>query len=376
MEAGVESALVECAGVYNPAQVGDPGLVVVAALDMNDALRPVTTTGVLGGGMQLYASKQSLYLAQSSWAWTWKNEGADVKTHVHKLKLDPKGGAPVYLASGVVPGWLLNQFSMSEQADHVRLATTESTWRNQAGGNNVFVMKQVGSELVVVGELRNLSPGEQIYSARFLSYRAYLVTFERIDPLHSIDLSDPTKPVELGELEVPGFSTYLHPVEGGYLLAIGDDGKQNVQLSFFDVRNPAKPLRLHAHTVAVGDWGSHSAAMYDHHAFTYHPNKKILAIPINVYSSGHYFTGAMVFRVGPENGFEPLGRVDHSDIARAASCPQWSTDEQSRCYDEYRWWANMRRSIFIEDYLYTLSSVGLSVDELLHPQNHLASLVF
>jgi uncharacterized secreted protein with C-terminal beta-propeller domain len=194
--------------------------------------------------------------------------------------------------------------------------------------------------------------------------------------LHAIDLSNPYKPRELGQLEIPGFSTYLHPLDEGFLLAIGEDGDWNVQLSLFDVRDPHNPTRLHQHSIGVGDWGSHSEALYDHHAFTYHPERRILAIPINIYKQGEYFTGAQVFRVSTQSGFELLGSVDHSDIARAADCPQWYSNEKGRCYDEYRWWVQMRRSVFIEDFLYTFSSVGLSVNELTSPSIQLTSLVF
>jgi hypothetical protein len=131
-------------------------------------------------------------------------------------------------------------------------------------------------------------------------------------------LSNPYKPRELGQLEIPGFSTYLHPLDEGFLLAI----------------------------------------------------------PINIYNQAGYFTGALVFRVSTQSGFELLGGVDHSDLARAAECPQWYTDEKSRRYDEYRWWVQMRRSVFIEDFLYTFSSVGLSVNKLTSPSIQLTSLVF
>jgi uncharacterized secreted protein with C-terminal beta-propeller domain len=355
--------------------VVQPGIVAVVSFDMYNGHGPVTATGVLGGHMKVYSSTDNLYLAQSSWAWMW-SESQRVETHIHKLSLDPAGGAPTYQASGNVSGWLLNQFSMSEYQGNIRLATTDTIWWNERGGNNVWVLEQRDGFLAPIGQLRGLSPGEQIYAARFLGDRAYLVTFRQIDPLHTIDLSSPHSPRELGQLEVPGFSTYLHPIDEGHLLAIGNDGQFNVQLSLFDVSNPFRPVRRFEHSINVGEWGSYSEALYDHHAFTYHPERRILAIPVNIYRRGSYFTGAKVFRVTPDNGFEVLGGVDHSDIARAAGCPDWHTSNQSNCYDGYRWWIQMRRSIFIEDYLYTISSVGLSVDELVNPSNHLSSLVF
>jgi hypothetical protein len=375
VEGGDLTPAMSCEDLYRPRRVVQAGLAMFTWIDMNADRPEVRASGVIGGGYNLYASRENLYLAQTSYYWGFFTEDLDVTTIIHKLSI-PGGGAPVYQASGSIAGWTLDQFSMSEQEGLLRVATTEEMWWGSGEGNDVWVLEQHGHNLRVIGSLRGLSPDQRIYAVRFLGDMGYMVTFEQVDPLHVIDLSDPRNPEQLGELEIPGFSTYLHPFGDGLLLAIGRDGDWSVALSMFDVRDPTNPVRLHQEVIDIGEWWGWSEALYDHHAFTYHPERRVLAIPVNVYRDGSYFTGSIVYRVSEERGFDEIGRVDHSDMARASLCEEWETDESDRCYDDYRWWVSMRRNVFIEDNIYSLSSVGVSVDELYHPENHLASVVF
>ena len=145
----------------------------------------------------------------------------------------------------------------------------------------VRVLRPEGNELVQIGEVDGLGTNEQIHAVRFLGTQAYVVTFRQTDPLFVVDLSDPTAPVLSGELKIPGYSSYLHPVGDGLLLGIGQDATDEgrvlgTQLSLFDVHDPANPVRLS--TLPIG--GS-SDAEWDHHAFLYWPEDGTIVLPVS-----------------------------------------------------------------------------------------------
>jgi uncharacterized secreted protein with C-terminal beta-propeller domain len=232
--------------------------------------------------------------------------------------------------TGEVPGQILNQFSLGEYEDVLRIATNSGTWG--AGSlNNVYCLKVIGSRLEIIGKLEGLAPGEDIYSALFIGTRGFLVTFVKIDPLFTIDLSDPYNPIALGELKVPGYSDYIHPMDENHLITIGKDAimdngfawYQGLQLSIFDVSDFENPLLLYKEL--IGDRGTSSEAEYNHKAFTFWAEENLLAIPVDLYEHealpvnpydwGTYkFSGLYVYRVTVENGFEYLGRIN-TDIS-------------------------------------------------------------
>ena len=146
-------------------------------------------------------------------------------------------------ANGEIPGSVLNQFSMDEYNGNLRVATTLSGRVDFSSGesaNDVYVLDE---ELKVVGSIMDLGLSERIYSARFIQDKGYVVTFKQIDPFYVLDLSDPKNPRKAGELKIPGYSSYLHPISNNLVLGVGQEGA-NVKLSLFDVANPANPLEL------------------------------------------------------------------------------------------------------------------------------------
>ena len=160
---------------------------------------------------------------------------------------------------------------------------------------NVETQEQI---LIEAGRVGNIAPGERIWSARFDGDRAYIVTFEQIDPLWVIDVSDETKPIILGELEVPGVSTYIHPLSRDHLLTIGlspanEDGTgldwSGTQISLFNITDPTAPSRdaaLRLSPVNDNERGwvwSQSEATYESKAFQYWAPKELLAIPLSTY---------------------------------------------------------------------------------------------
>ena len=137
-----------------------------------------------------------------------------------------------------------------------------------------------GGQLTQAGHVDGLGKGERIYSVRFIGTTGYVVTFRQTDPLYTLDLRDPAAPKVVGELKIPGYSAYLHPAGDGRLLGLGQDANaqgrvQGMQVSLFDVRDPAHPARVAQHQ----EKGAHSEAEYDPHAFLYWAPLGLLAVP-------------------------------------------------------------------------------------------------
>jgi uncharacterized secreted protein with C-terminal beta-propeller domain len=206
------------------------------------------------------------------------------KTMIHRIRVDK--GDIQYEASGAVPGYVLNRFSMDEYQDHFRIATTTGQlwgWGESTSKNHVYVTDM---DLSIVGALEDIAPGERIFAARFMGKRAYLVTFINIDPFFVIDLSNPENPTVLGELKIPGFSNYLHPYDENHVIGIGKDAVdmgdfawfQGVKLSLFDVSDVKNPKEVSSYI--VGDRGTDSLALTDPHAFLFSKDKNLLVMPI------------------------------------------------------------------------------------------------
>lgn len=436
--------LLGCTDVYGPETLSWPSVLTVAhiGLDGEGAVgvgSDVSATGVMSEGWTVYASEDHLFVAQTSWYWSWDAEDDSYTSHIHQFALE--GADTVYEASGEVRGWLLNQFAMSEYDGFLRVATTDGdSWgaevdvaaegdeidEGSGGGgdtgggedtggaveadakdaeppaNNVFVMEESGGDLEVVGELEGIAPEEEIYAVRFVEDRGYVVTFEQTDPLFTIDLSDPRAPALVGELEIPGYSSYLHPLSDDFVLAIGMDGTEDgditgLAVSLFDVSDFSAPALAAKYTLESDDW-SYSEALYDHHAFTYHNG--VLSFPAYVYdwddSSGEedYFSGIIAIQVdtGEESGtasLVELGRVDHADLVAESDClyesyygyEDYDEDDSGYGYgddpcEDWYWYATMRRSVVIEENLYSISNYGVKVNELLDPDVELARVLF
>lgn len=388
--------LSECTDMYHPDGVAQPGYLGILHVDLSqpEATTPVTT-GLLANGWTVYASQESMYVSQASWWWSWGYGEDALDTHVHRFALD--GGDTVYAASGEVPGWQYDQFQMDEEDGRLRMTTTEWDWwwgsseseADEVYGNGVYVLEESAGVLSVVGALEDLAPGEMIYSTRFVGDTAYMVTFRQTDPLFAIDLSDPTSPTLLGELEIPGFSSYMHPLEGGYLLTVGMAGEEDGTLTgfavkLFDVSDPTNPTQVQELVASSDDW-SWSEALWDHHAFTFHNG--VLTVPLYTYDwddadeTWTGFSGLWVIAVDPAGaGLSELGRVDHADLVAQSECVyyyDWYGDVEytEPCPDDY-WYAGVRRGVIMEDKLYSVSDYGVKVSELWEPDTTVATALF
>jgi hypothetical protein len=200
------------------------------------------------------------------------------------------------------------------------------------------------------------------------------VTYRVVDPLFTIDVSDPRQPRQVGELKVPGFSTYLHPIDPNHLLAIGRETAETANggvrvvglaLQVFDVSDFASPRLMHKRV--FGTWGSSSEAENDHKAFNYFPARGVLAIPFSDWSQSRangFQSSLELFRVSLAGGIVPAGSVDHRDLNRPAA------------YQGYPWpySPRVRRSIMMEDFVYSISMGGVKVSPVDGPGRTLVAL--
>jgi uncharacterized secreted protein with C-terminal beta-propeller domain len=269
-----------------------------------------------------------------------------------------------------VAGNILNQYSMDEYNGYFRLATTswnETTW------NIVHVLN---SNLTTVGKVRleNAEVRETIQSVRFIGDKAYVVTFEFKDPFFVLDMSNPDSPKVAGKLEIPGYSSYLHPYDADHIIGLGIDNN-TVKLSLFDVTNINSPTEMKKYIIE-GDW-TYSEALNDPKAFLFDKAKELLVIPVStvqygviegdpgiinetrkeagtVFSTQAYWQGARVFKLTLIGGFELRGGVTHQDN---------STSQQDYWYGDYS--KNVNRALYIEDTLYTISNAKVKLNSLI-----------
>ena len=353
---------VPCRSVTHTARFAGLGMVNVLTLDFSNGLVIADRDAVMTDGTLVYASPTNLYIASPRWFSPEIDPAtADFSgstTQVHRFDIS----APLeteYRGSGTVRGFPLNQFAFSEHAGHLRVATTEDPPFNesgaQAGESESFVTVLALGERALgrVGRVGGLGRGERIQAVRFLGDRGYVVTFRQVDPLYTLDLSDPRNPAVRGELKIPGFSSYLQPVGDHRLIGIGQDATAEgrvtgSQVSLFDVSDPAQPRRLAQHTLGSG----YSEAKGDHHAVLFWESTGLLAIPFQSYGDGAGpppFTGAVGLRVDPAGSLSEIGRVSHPAI----------TETEGYTYNP-----SVRRSLVVGDTLYTLSENGVGASEL------------
>ena len=187
-------------------------------------------------------------------------------------------------ATGKVPGRPLNQFSLDEYQNHLRIATTISGSNAWIGSGQSFSDVYIlDTDLKVTSSVNDLGKGERIYSVRFIEDKGYVVTFRQIDPFYVLDLADPANAELKGELKIPGYSSYLHPINKDKILGIGQEDGQ-VKVSLFDVTDPAKPQEA-AKYVLDEYWTEISN---NHHAFLLDPKHQVFFLPAS--GGGYVFS--------------------------------------------------------------------------------------
>jgi len=198
----------------------------------------------------------------------------------HKRELEKTGIAKVGLSNleisnvGAVPGILLNQFALDEFNSNLRVATTISQSFLGGSGESANDLYVLGKDMKVIGAVTDMGLSERIYSVRFVEDKAYIVTFRQTDPFYVLDLSNPESPSLKGELKIPGFSSYLHPIGKNKILGIGEESSK-VKISLFDVSDPSNPKELSKYSLDEY-W---SEIENTHHAFTIDYDNKVFFIP-------------------------------------------------------------------------------------------------
>ncbi len=296
---------------YIPNQVSgkpvDNTIITITAIPVDNPKAHYSSC-IVGAVDTFYMSSKALYLATSRYPYNIEGntinfapESFAMSTEIHKFSLAE--GALDYRGSGTVAGhlgWDANKqpFRMGEYQDVLKVATSKGNTWGDSSTTSVSVLREAeeGQYLEEIAFIDNLGkPGERLFAARFIKNRGYLVTFKQTDPLYVIDFTEPEQPAVLGELEINGFSDYLHPIGDNYLLGIGKDAVPNenpdfgafyqgVKLSLFDVSS-AENLR-EVDSVVIGKRGTESAVLYDHHALAWLPSTEgdlaTLAIPIQL----------------------------------------------------------------------------------------------
>ncbi|WP_292518891.1 beta-propeller domain-containing protein [Methanoculleus sp.] len=342
------------------------------AFSITDAGTPDAETFLLGYDTTLYASQENLYIGYRSTDPAYPtgtapgSVGARDRTLIHRFAIGE--GEIDYRAMGEVPGDLLNQFSLDEYQENLRVATTVEGWTREGAiqYNNVYVLD---STMKTIGTLEHIAPDERIYAARFAGDRLYLVTFKRIDPLFVIDLSNPESPGILGELKIPGYSDYLHPYGPDHIIGIGKETSGDewggvsvggLKIALFNVSDVNNPSLVD--NVVIGEAGTDSAALRDHKAFLFSEERALLVIPVSEIRRvenreskypGSYGTttwqGAYAYSVNPAEGFVLQGTVAH---AEKGSPYTWDSPDA------------VRRSLFMDDTLYTVSARSIIMTDL------------
>lgn len=356
-----------------------PNYLMVAGFDLADPGRPAEVHTYLGAGENIYASLDNLYVAVTRYEQAEERSEYTVRTGLYRFAL--AGGRVSFSAEGEVPGTVLNQFSMDEYGGYLRVAVTTgfAWWRgDDTSENHLYILD---GSLNTVGKVEGLAPGERIYSARFLGEKGYVVTFRTVDPLFALDLSNPRNPRVLGELKIPGYSTYLHPYDENHLLGFGMDAEEvpikdetgrvidtvalnlGMKISLFDVSDMTNPVEKFV--ISIGGRGTHSDLLYNHRALLFSRERELLAFPVSVAADpgpadprdpwrwGRFeFQGVYVYRVNAAQGFTLMGKVTHLPAG----------------FDPEKHWAGsggyVQRALYIGDVLYTLSPEAVQAHSL------------
>jgi len=329
----------------------------VAMNVQNATEAPVYLTTLLGGASNMYVSQQNMYVTFQDYYWGGNTTICRIQLQANNMTIE---------ASGKIPGYEHNQYSMDEYGDYFRIQT--QTWSTGVTATSVYVLDM---NLTIVGTVENIAPGENFHSARFMGDRCYLVTFQNIDPLFVIDLSNATNPQVLGNLTIPGYSDYLHPYDETHLIGVGKNTVaaqngyfawyQGIKISLFDVTNVTNPIQSASYV--IGDRGSDTPVLSDPKAFLFDRNKNLLVIPVLVakideskYPSpvpdsaygDPVWQGAYVFDISLFHDLMLEGRITHMTNGTSIT--------------DHGYW--IKRSLYIEDVLYTLSDRMVKMNNL------------
>ncbi|MDL4843186.1 beta-propeller domain-containing protein [Aquibacillus rhizosphaerae] len=359
----------------------EESFMLLSTIDLNDMEQEANVETYLGASNQIYMSENHLYTAVNKYhpsESTSKKTTTDIMmpqsadTEIIQFNID--GGKMTYNASTIVNGTLINQFAMDERNGTFRVATTKGDmWQdNQPSTNNLYTFD---TDLNSLGEIEGLAKGEQIYSVRFMENVAYMVTFKQVDPLFVINLEDAENPEVLGELKIPGFSNYLHPLDDNHVIGFGQHTKLEdvkgsseprvrqvgLKISVFDVSDPRNPKEKFSEILGQG--GSYSEINYNHKSLYKHPEKNLFGFPAQIYETKtvhkgdaiyeeqtYVYEGAFLYEISPDAGIELKDTITHQDQAQDIEYPEWESQ--------------IMRMVSVGDLLYTLSFDQMNVYDI------------
>ncbi|MCT2535167.1 beta-propeller domain-containing protein [Aquibacillus koreensis] len=349
----------------------DETFMVLSSIDLNDMDKEANVETYLGASNQLYMSKNHLYTAVNKYDLnedTSNSNMVDIAmprvADTEIIQFHINDGDMTYNASTVVNGTLINQFSMDERNDTFRVATTKGNmWEGEEPStNNLYTFD---TELNPLGSVEGLAENERIYSVRFMENVAYMVTFRETDPLFVIDLADAKNPEVLGELKIPGFSNYLHPLDDNHVIGFGhhteledvpgrDEPRvldAGLKISVFDVSDPTDPKEKFIEILGQG--GSHSEISYNHKSLYQHPDENLFGIPAELYETKtinkgdasyqdhvYVYEGAFLYNISPVDGITLKDTITHQPD-NVKQYPKWES--------------RIQRMVSVGDTLYTLS---------------------
>jgi len=361
-------------------------MIHIVALDLNS--REIEQKSfMIGDSQTIFVSRENIYITHCTYrpwilnSWYQGANGENEFTIIHKISIN--NGDIEYVAQGKVSGHVLNQFSMDEHNGYFRIATTVGNVWDGSSRNNVYILDD---KLNQVGAIENIAPGEKIHSARFMGDKAYLVTFKKVDPFFTLDLSDPYHPKVLGKLKIPGYSDYLHPYDENHIIGIGKETVealpeekesrrldfawyQGLKIALFDVSDFEHPKEVAR--VVIGDRGTYSPVLYNHKALLFDREKNLLVIPVTVYEindavkeqHGGYtgstygeftFQGVYIYHISPDDGFVFKGRITHRRSNESLGGYYWYWDSDT----------TIERSLYIGNTLYTISDSMIKMNDL------------
>ena len=371
---------------------------ILSMFDLNNTKSSVKVNSYLMNVENAYISENNIYLLDERYqgykepkissifgfkgilgAFDYDYDGEEgYYTDIYKFNL-LEDGSIKYNKKAKEKGRTINQFSIDEYEGNLRTALY-----NEEGSRIVIF----DNNMKKIGETEKLAEGENMYSSRFMGNKAYLVTYKTVDPLFVIDLSNPKNPKTLGELKIPGYSTYLHPYDENHIIGIGMQTEEKIRrdakgkvlstsavitgmkMALFDVTDVENPIQI-SDTI-IGDRRTTSAILTNHKALLFSKEKQLLAIPVNNYSENfeiennsntysfiissytnynkeYISEGYFVYNINLTDGFKLKGTITH---------------EKTKSKYSYYNVSRLLRGLYIDDNLYTVSEDYIKVNQL------------
>lgn len=339
-----ETKCIEYNRIYCFDKIDTVNYLMVAGFNI-DNNEEVDIQTFLGAGQHIYSSERNMYIAKTNVEYD-DGKFKSGSTHILKFALD--NGKIKFQTEADVQGQIDNQFSMDENGEYFRIATTTGDiWNiDENTSNNIYVLN---SNLEEIGKVTGFGKEEKIYSVRYTENKAYVVTYKQTDPLFVIDLSEPSNPQILGELKIPGYSTYLHQYDETHLIGFGYDTKEDgtritnngLKMVMFDVSDLSNPKELYK--VTIGDKYTSSELTYNHKALLYSKEDNIIAFPLVTYGRNNTNSKVAIYEINLDKGFILKGEISND------------TDD----YNKF-----IERIVYVNNTYYTLSSKLIKVTDM------------